>query len=612
MYRNISQKISLPLVSIFFLLSLNKISLSQPKDSLISKVENGLLPYVLIEGEPSFNLQDRMSYYKVPGISIAVIKDYKIEWMKHYGVMDSEFQSPITDETLFNVGSLSKGIAALTLLSLVQEGKIDLNGDINEQLISWKIPENEFTRQGTVTPLLLMNHSGGAMFSPGASYLADNFPTNLQVLNGISPSQTKSVVIDKIPGTEYQYSNAGYSILQQLAVDVTGKSYPEFTREKIFIPLEMSHTTFQQPLPEELIKFSSAGHESNGKPLAVKRYFYPHLAAGGLCTTTNDYAKYIIELQKSYLGKSNKIISRELAAEMLSPHVSKQYGLGVFMREMYGEINYFGHLGDCRGFFAGFASHLRDGYGAVVFTNSQNGANLIREITNGIAKVYDWKLYLPEEYKVIKVEDRMLDEYCGRYSIGSDDYFELRKEQNNLFINRFDNAQLYHVGDGKFVTKFRQGYLKFNFDNDPDVLTAVYYFSDELGRFLNDPITCYKMGPNEKVPMELLEEGHIDEALSMYRKIKRENPADFNVSENRFNSLGYTYMGNGMIKEAINIFKFNVEFYPESANTYDSLAEAFMNNRDYEQAIINYKKSLELNPNNQNAAEMLKKLSGKY
>ena len=278
------------------------------------------------------------------------------------------------------------------------------------------------------------------------------------------------------------------------------------------------------------------------------------------------------------------------------------------MREMYGEINYFGHLGDSRGFFAGFASHITDGYGAVVFTNSQNGVNLIREITNGIAKVYNWKLYLPEEYKVVAIDDNIVDQFCGRFSIGSDNYFEVKKEQNKLFLNQFDNAQLYHVGNQKFVTKFRLGYLQFNLDSDQNISSAVYYFSDELGRFLNEPDTCYKMNPGEKLPIELLEEGQIEEALSLYRKIKQDNPLDFYVSENRFNRLGYSYMGKNMFKEAITILKMNVEFYPESANCYDSLAEAYMRNGENELAIIYYKKALKLNPNNQNAVVMLKKL----
>jgi CubicO group peptidase (beta-lactamase class C family) len=591
----------------FLLISLFHIpALAQSNDPTVTEIENGLLPCTLIEGEPSLNLQDRMSYYKVPGISITIISNYQIERTLNYGVMDAEIQNPVSDETLFNVGSLSKGVASLAVLSLVENRKVDLNEDINNQLVSWKIPENEYTKQNKVTPLLLMNHSGGAMFYPGIGYLGDNFPTNLQVLNGEKPSQYRPVVIDRIPGTEYLYSNAGYAILQQLIVDVSGKSYPEYVKEKIFEPLDLQYATLFQPLSEELIKYTAAGHMNNGLPYSGKRYYIQPAAAGGLWTNSSDYAKFVIELQKSYAGRSNKIISSALAKEMLSPHVSKQYGLGVFMREISGEINYFGHMGDNKGFFAGYVAHLTDGYGVIVLTNSQNGAQLIREITSGIARLYDWKKYLPEENKLVPISENMMDQYAGRYSVGSDEYFEIIKEQDKLFINQFDRAQLYHVGDGKFVTKFRLGYLQFNNDSDQTVSSAVYYFADELGRFLNEPRNCRKMDESEKVPSELLEEGRLNEAFIQYRKIKQENPSDFYVSENRFNMLGYDYMNKEMFEEAIAILKLNVEFYPESANCYDSLAEAFMRSGDNEQAIINYKTSLKLNPNNQNAISMIK------
>jgi CubicO group peptidase (beta-lactamase class C family) len=509
---------------------------------------------------------------------------------------------------MFNVGSLSKGVAALTVLRLVREGKIDLNRNVNEQLISWKLPENEFTKQGTVTPLLLMNHSGGVMFSPPYSYLPENLPTLLQLLNGESPAQSRPVVVDRVPGTEYMYSNAGYSILQQLTIDVEKKPYPEITREKIFRPLGMDNSSFEQPLPADLLKNACAGHSADGKTLAVKRYVYPIMAAGGLWTTTSDYARYVTELQKTYQGRSDKIISRELAGQMLTSHVSEQYGLGVFIRDYNGEKNYFGHLGDNRGFFAGFIAHLTDGYGAVVFTNAQNGAELIREIFNGIAAVYGWKGYLPEEYKIVALADTAMDRYTGRYLMGSDDYFEIKKVDNHLYLNRFDNARLYHVGDGKFVTKFRKGYLQFVTAADRNSSSAVYHFSDELGRFLNEPVTCSRMDPDDKVPLELLNEGKIAQAMDRYRTIKQSNPADVYLSENRFNNLGYQYLAQQKYEQALAIFKLNVEFYPESANCYDSLAEAYMNNGDTELAILNYRKSLELNPDNQNAVRMLKKL----
>jgi tetratricopeptide (TPR) repeat protein len=118
------------------------------------------------------------------------------------------------------------------------------------------------------------------------------------------------------------------------------------------------------------------------------------------------------------------------------------------------------------------------------------------------------------------------------------------------------------------------------------------------------------MSKGQKMPIELLDEGQIDSAINLYCKIKNENPSDFYVSENRFNSLGYSYLGQSEFKKAIAIFKLNTEFYPESGNCYDSLGEAFMNIGDNKQAIINYKKALELNPNNQNAAIMLEKLVG--
>lgn len=580
-------------------------------ESLIDKVENGILPHVLIENEPGYKLADRMKHYHVPGISITVIKDYEIAWSKQYGVMDAELQNPVDEKTLFNVGSLSKGVASLAALSLVEKGKIDLDKDVNEQLISWKIPENELMKNAKVTPLLLMNHSSGAMFSPPYSYLEENLPTLQQVLNGEKPSKSGPVVIDKIPGTVYQYSNAGYLILQQLTIDTGKKSYCDFTKENIFEPLHMNTTSFEQPLPPYFLEHASAGHMKNGEAFPDKRYLYPHMAAGGLWTTANDYANYIIELQKSYHNKSNKIISQNLTKKMLSPHVSKQYGLGVFMREKDGEINYFGHLGDNRGFFAGFISHMTDGYGAVAFTNSQNGAQLIREIFHGIAKVYEWEKYLPEEHKIVELDNITAKKICGRYRIGADHSFEIYQKGEDLFINKFDGVKLFHIGEGKFVLKPRDGSLQILI-KDNNFSSGTYQFTDELGRFMYDPQNIYKMEKNEKLPGELMKLGKIKESVALYQKCKKENPKDIGLSENQLNRMGYNYIGKQKYNEAIAIMKLNVEFYPESANCYDSLGEAYMKNGQTKLAITNYKKSLKLNPSNQNAVMKLQQLEKQF
>src|SRR5689334_5375798 len=87
-----------------------------PIQTRIKNVENGLLPAVLVKGDSGWSIQDRMKHYKVPGVSIAVINNFKIEWVKAYGVKDVETNEPVTAETLFQAGSISKPVAAMAAL----------------------------------------------------------------------------------------------------------------------------------------------------------------------------------------------------------------------------------------------------------------------------------------------------------------------------------------------------------------------------------------------------------------------------------------------------------------------------------------------------------------
>ena len=582
----------------------------EKKIDLISQVENGLLPMTILAGEPTYNIEERMRFYKVPGVSITVVDNFEPVWTKHYGVMDSELNNPVTDETLFNVGSLSKGVASLTVLSLVGNDKISLDEDVNSQLKSWKVPENEFTEVTKPTPRMLLNHSGGAMHHYAMNYLRNNFPTITELLSGEPPAQERPTVIDYVPGTEFQYSNPGFAILQQLVVDRDKKPFYTVAKENIFNFLEMNHTTFEQPLPLELEKSACAGHRHTGEPIDVKRYYYPNAAAGGLWTTSYDYAKFVVELQKSYHSISNKVISQELAQEMISPGISKQYGLGVFMRGRDGE-KYFGHMGDNAGFFAGYISHTTDGYGAVVFTNSQNGAQLIREITKSIAKAYVWKGYLPEEHQIVNIDEETMNRFCGRYKAGSDEVIEVILTDGDFFIKGFEDDKLYHVGENKFVMKSRMGSITFIMNESRKFDEIKYQFTDELGRFLYEEKTCPRIGSEEKIPKELLDESRIDEAINAYQRIFYENKNDSYLTENRLNMMGYQYIYKKMYDQAIAILVLNTEFYPDSPNCYDSLGEAYMKSGNKELAIENYKKVLELNPENQNAKNKLKQLQNK-
>ena len=112
----------------------------------IEAAENALKPALYEKGKPpaAMNILDRMKHYHVPGVSVAVINEGKIEWAKGYGVKETGGQDPVTPETLFQAASISKPVTALGVLRLVEKGILDLDAPVNDKLVSWKVPENEF------------------------------------------------------------------------------------------------------------------------------------------------------------------------------------------------------------------------------------------------------------------------------------------------------------------------------------------------------------------------------------------------------------------------------------------------------------------------------------
>jgi tetratricopeptide (TPR) repeat protein len=121
-----------------------------------------------------------------------------------------------------------------------------------------------------------------------------------------------------------------------------------------------------------------------------------------------------------------------------------------------------------------------------------------------------------------------------------------------------------------------------------------------------DPYDPHPKRPVAEALLPIITEKGIESALQSYRALKQSN--DYYVSENQLNALGYRLLSMKKVREAIEIFKLNVEAYPQSANVYDSLGEAYMMNGDKDPAIRNYQRAVELNPQNTNAIEMLKKL----
>jgi len=156
-------------------------------------------------------------------------------------------------------------------------------------------------------------------------------------------------------------------------------------------------------------------------------------------------------------------------------------------------------------------------------------------------------------------------------------------------------------GMGDFE-KTREYYRKFLDIRDIDA-AMIWKRLNQVERIISESVAY-------RIEQEIEKNG-IEAGLKKYREIKSDHENTLYFEESEFNAMGYRLMGNGKIKEAIEVFKLNVELHPDSANVYDSLGEAYMNSGDTKNAVKNYKKSLELNPDNNNAKEILKKLEKK-
>ncbi|HET6892432.1 MAG TPA: serine hydrolase, partial [Pyrinomonadaceae bacterium] len=571
-------------------------------------------------GDPSWSITERMKHYKVPGLSIAVIKDFKIEWVRAYGLKDIESNEPISTDTLFQAGSISKSVAAMVAMKKVEEGKISLDENINNRLVSWRLPDNEFTVKKKVTLRNLLSHTAGTTVHGFPGYaVTEKVPTLQQVLDGSAPANTVPVRVDFEPGTRFRYSGGGTTIAQLAIMDVEKRPYPEIARDTVLAPLNMTNSTYSQPLPADWRRKAATGYRSSGEEVEGKIHIYPEMAAAGLWTTPTDLARFAIEVQLSLAGKSNKILKKD-SVDMMTKSFMDNAGLGFFI-EKHGNALYFGHGGADEGFRAELLVSRDKGYGIAVMANSDNG-QILREVIRSVAREYGWDEFLPAPYELIALNAVQLEGFTGRFQINPDRVLTITTPPEavaKLVAQPTGDPpfELLPISETTFIR--RDANIKYEFLRTPhktegttggngNSAAAVESLRLVTGGGTNE---AKRISADSLVPFELLLAGKTTEAIEAYRAIKKEKPDNTSVSENRLNNLGYVLMRQKKLLEAIAIFKLNVEFYPKAWNTYDSLGEAYMTNGNKELAIGNYKKSLELNPQNSNGREMLKKLEGK-
>jgi CubicO group peptidase (beta-lactamase class C family) len=346
-------------------------------------------------------IKSQMQKHHVPGLSLAIIEDGKIVKARGYGVTAKESNAPVTPSTLFQAGSISKSVAALGALHMVEQGQLALDEEVNAKLSAWKVPDNEFTKQEKVTLRRLLSHTAGITVHGFPGYAVDApMPKLIQVLNGEKPANTAAIRVDILPGSQWRYSGGGYTIMQQMMLDVTGKPFPTFMEETVLTPLGMSRSTYEQPLPGEKAQSTATGHYSDGKAVQGRWHVYPEMAAAGLWTTASDLAHFAIGVQQSLAGKSNPVISQTMTRQMLTNQKDND-GLGVFLQGS-GHTLRFTHGGRDEGFDAMLIAYAEIGKGAVIMINANNDTPMVSHILETIAQEYHWPDYpLTPVYKPI-------------------------------------------------------------------------------------------------------------------------------------------------------------------------------------------------------------------
>jgi CubicO group peptidase (beta-lactamase class C family) len=485
---------------IILLLSFN--SFSQDVNDKIKTFENSLNHWDQSKTK-NWSLKERMAFYEVNAVSIAVIKDYKVEWVKAYGYADISEKRLATPLTLFQAASISKSINSLGILKLVEEGKLGLDNDINNYLKDWRFPYDSISKGKKISIANLLNHTAGLSIGGFGGYeKGAKLPTTIETLDGLKPSNSNAVRSIFEPGLKSQYSGGGITITQLILENVTGEKYEDYMKKNILTPLQMNNSSFNQPPAIEKEKSLATGYNFD-KEVKGKYHIYPEKAAAGLWTNPTDLAKYIIETQLSLLGKSNKILSKEMSVKRIDNN------FGVFINDFKG-TKYFGHNGGNEGFVCYYGGDLEDGNGIVVMTNGRMFP-IINEIVASIASLNNWKNF-PFEHQKESISLTIRKECYKDIDKGIELYKNLKKN-NSADYNFSDESELNQLGyklmsDSKIESAIKIFTLNVNeFPNSANVYDSrgeAYFNKKEYLLSKSDYLKSLELDPTNQNAKEML------------------------------------------------------------------------------------------------------------
>ncbi len=525
----------------------------------IKQVENSLAGRLKIDGK-GYNVLDRMKHFNVKGLSIAVVQNYQMIWAKGYGWADEKGKRPVTTETMFKPGSISKSLNAVGTLKLVQDKRLELHKDINQYLKSWQFPYDSLSNGKKITLAHLLSHTGGLSVYGGFPGYDRNgkIPSIPDVLDGREPANTPPVRSLFEPGLRFEYSGGGTIISQLMITDATQQGYEKFMLENVLNPLGMSHSFYSAmpPVGDQLKKIAM-GYTRDGAKTEATFRIYPEQAPLGLWTTPTDLCKYLIEMQLAYQGKSSKVLGQEMAQLHLTPYIDANAAMGTFVQERNGE-KYFFHDAGNEGYRGLYFGSLEGGNGVVIFVNSDNG-DIILELLNSVASVYGWKGFeKPVSINTQKIPSKLAQKYVGVYLYDGKIAEVTKKKDGLYFWTGNQDAKMYFTSDKDFL--------------NIEFLAEKSFILDGLGN-----VTGYSRKVN---------------GLEYPPALKFTTIDTIQAIEGQMGAFGWHLLETKRFDEAIMYLKRGIELEPNDVAAKGNLAHCYLFKHEYNQAIKLYQEYL--------------------
>ncbi|HEX9950857.1 MAG TPA: serine hydrolase [Rubricoccaceae bacterium] len=437
----------------------------------------------------------------VPGAAVAVIEGGEVVHLRGYGLADVARAAPVTPQTGFNVGSISKAVTAWGVLRLVEQGRLDLDAPVERYLTRWHLPPSEFDVSG-VTVRRLLSHTAGLSLGGYRGWAdPDSVPTLEQSLSGRT-NGAGDVRLVAAPGSRWDYSGGGYTLLQLLVEEVTGRPFADYMRDEVLVPFGMTRSTFA--LTPDILAAAARPYDELAEEMAPPRF--AELAAAGLYTTPEDLARFALALLP---GGGGGVLRPATVDTMLAvvPGTEGNWALGHSVVEFPDGQRRVGHGGGNPGWQANVWAGRDARDGLVVVTNASDGWNVVNQV---VAEWINWKSGTARPIRKSVATALIGALHEGGAAAATARYAALKADRRDEYV--FDEGELN-----------RLGYALLHKGRVADAITLFELNAQEYPEAWN---------PYDSLGDAYMEAGDTEAAIRSYQRSLELNPENENAKRN--------------------------------------------------------------------------------